>query len=147
MPKRGHFTNKEKCVLFHFESYFRSWDNQILTFQIFKCHDVIKCISMKYAGVTQTEVEVGHRVWDLWVCDPKLPNSVKMYMIQINKKPKTRSKKEEENKVNSYKSFFNIINNIIFIVIISLDWREQLLYILLTLSWRGPLSYRNQSTG
>ena len=42
-------------------------------------------------------------------------------MIQINKKPKPRSKKEEENKVNSYKSFFNIINNIIFIVIISLD--------------------------
>ena len=28
--------NKEKCFLFHFESSFRSWDNQILTF-----HDVM----------------------------------------------------------------------------------------------------------
>ena len=39
--------NKKKCFLFHFESFFRSWDNQILTFEIFKCHDVIKCLSMK----------------------------------------------------------------------------------------------------
>ena len=34
--------NKEKRFLLHFESSFRSWDNQILTFQIFKCHEVIK---------------------------------------------------------------------------------------------------------
>ena len=45
--KREYLWNKEKCFLFHFESSFRSWDNQILTFQIFKCHDVIKCLSMK----------------------------------------------------------------------------------------------------
>ena len=38
--------NKQKCFLLHFESSF--WDNQILTFQIFKCHDVIKCLSMKH---------------------------------------------------------------------------------------------------
>ena len=27
---------------------FRSWDNQSLIFQVFKCHDVIKCLSMKH---------------------------------------------------------------------------------------------------
>ena len=31
---------------FHFESSFRSWDNQILTFQISKCYDVIKYLDM-----------------------------------------------------------------------------------------------------
>ena len=46
--KREHLWNKEKCFWFHFENSFRSWDNQILTFQIFKCHDVIKCLSMKH---------------------------------------------------------------------------------------------------
>ena len=46
--KREDLWNKEKCFLFPFKSYFRSWDNQILTFQIFKCHDVIKCLSMKH---------------------------------------------------------------------------------------------------
>ena len=45
---REHLWNKEECFLFHLESSFRSWDNQILTFQIFKCHDVIKCPSMKH---------------------------------------------------------------------------------------------------
>ena len=48
MSKREHLWNKEKCFLFHFESSFRSWDNQILTFQIFKCHDIIKCPTMKH---------------------------------------------------------------------------------------------------
>ena len=48
MSKREHLWNKEKCFLFHLEILFRSWDNQILTFQIFKCHEVIKCPSMKH---------------------------------------------------------------------------------------------------
>ena len=48
ISKREHLWNKETIFLFHFESSFRSWDNQILTFQIFKCHDVIKCPSVKY---------------------------------------------------------------------------------------------------
>ena len=48
MSKREHLWNKEECFLFHLESSFCSWDNQILTFQIFKCHDVIKCPSMKH---------------------------------------------------------------------------------------------------
>ena len=37
-----------KCFLSHFESSFRSWDNQILTFMIFKYHDAIKWLSMKH---------------------------------------------------------------------------------------------------
>ena len=32
MSKREGLWNKEKCFLFHFESSFRSWDNQILNF-------------------------------------------------------------------------------------------------------------------
>ena len=32
LSKREHLWNKGKCFLFHFESSFRSWDNQILTF-------------------------------------------------------------------------------------------------------------------
>ena len=37
----------EKCFLFHFEGSFRSQENQILEFQVFNFHDVIKCVSIK----------------------------------------------------------------------------------------------------
>ena len=47
MPKREHLWNKENYFLFHFKSYFCPWYNQILTFKVFKCYDVIKCLSMK----------------------------------------------------------------------------------------------------
>ena len=46
--KGEHLWNKEKYVLLYFESSFRFWDNQILTFQIFKSHDVIKCPCLKH---------------------------------------------------------------------------------------------------
>ena len=42
--KREHLWNKEECFLFHLKSSFHSWVIQILTFQIFKCHDVISMI-------------------------------------------------------------------------------------------------------
>ena len=48
MFKKEHFWNKGKCFLFHFESFFSSWDNKILNFQAFIWHDIIKCLSMKY---------------------------------------------------------------------------------------------------
>ena len=48
MFKREHLRNKEKCFLLLFESSSHSWDNQILNFWIFKCHNVIKCPSMKH---------------------------------------------------------------------------------------------------
>ena len=48
MSKREHLGNKEECFLFRHENSFHSRDNQILTFQIFKCHDVMKCPSMKH---------------------------------------------------------------------------------------------------
>ena len=41
-------SNKEKCFLFDLQSSFRSRDNHTLNFQIFKCHDFIKCLSMKH---------------------------------------------------------------------------------------------------
>ena len=50
MSNKEHFWNKGKWFLFLFESSFCSWDNQILNFQIFKCHHVIKCLSMKPGG-------------------------------------------------------------------------------------------------
>ena len=40
MPKREHLWNTEKYFLFHFESSSRSRDNQILNFQMFKCHEL-----------------------------------------------------------------------------------------------------------
>ena len=46
--KRERLLNKYKCFLFHFESSFHFRDNQILNFQIFKCHAIIKCLSMKH---------------------------------------------------------------------------------------------------
>ena len=48
ISKIKHLRNKEKSSSFHFESSLRSRENQILTFQIFKFHDSIKCISMKH---------------------------------------------------------------------------------------------------
>ena len=48
MSKWEHLRKKEECSLFHLESSFPSWDNQILNFRIFKCHDVVKCQSMKH---------------------------------------------------------------------------------------------------
>ena len=39
---------RKNVFLFYFESSFLSWDYQILLFQIFKCHDVIKYPSMKH---------------------------------------------------------------------------------------------------
>ena len=48
MSKREYLWNREKCFLFHFKISFHSWDNQSLTFQVFKCHDIIKCLSMKH---------------------------------------------------------------------------------------------------
>ena len=50
--KGEHLWNKERC-LFHFESTFSSWGYQILTFQIFKCHEVMKCQDMKYETLTE----------------------------------------------------------------------------------------------
>ena len=48
MSKKEHFQKKKKCFSFLFKSPFPSWDNQILTFQIFKCLDIIKYLSMKH---------------------------------------------------------------------------------------------------
>ena len=47
ISKREHLWNEEKCFLFHFESSFRSWNNQTVTFEVFEFHDAIKFLSMK----------------------------------------------------------------------------------------------------
>ena len=46
--KDSPFETRKFLFLFHFESSVRSWDNQIMPFQIFEYHDVIKCLSMKH---------------------------------------------------------------------------------------------------
>ena len=48
LSKIEQLQNKKKRFLFQLESSLLSWDNQSLTFQIFKCHDVIKYLSMKH---------------------------------------------------------------------------------------------------
>ena len=71
MSKREDLWNKEKCFLFHFERFFRSWDNQIWNFQIFKCHDVIKCLSMKhktrFIELLEEQTQSGNEIWPVYV--------------------------------------------------------------------------------
>ena len=63
--------NKKKCFLFRIKNSFCSWDNQILTFKILKCHDIIKCQSKKH-GTLFTEWipwEVNTvQSWNYWLC-------------------------------------------------------------------------------
>ena len=60
--KGEHLWSEEKYFLFNFEISFRSWDNQILTFQILKCHDVIKYPNMKHEKLYWISWEVN-TVW------------------------------------------------------------------------------------
>ena len=39
--KEDTLETRENVFLFHFESSFRSWDSQVLTFHVFECHYVI----------------------------------------------------------------------------------------------------------
>ena len=41
------FQIRKNVFLFHFKSSFRSRENQVLEFYLFKFHDVIKCLSIK----------------------------------------------------------------------------------------------------
>ena len=63
LSKREHLGNKEKCFLFHFESSFHSWDNQILNFQIFECHDINVLESRTQSGNEKESEEVCILIW------------------------------------------------------------------------------------
>ena len=39
---------RENVFYFTSKALLGSWDNQVLTFQVFKCHDVIKSLSAKH---------------------------------------------------------------------------------------------------
>ena len=45
--KREYLSKQQQCFPFHFKTSFRSRENQILEFYVFKFHDVIKCLSIK----------------------------------------------------------------------------------------------------
>ena len=45
--ERKHLSNEEKCFLFHFKSFFRSREDQMLELYIFKFYGVIKYLSIK----------------------------------------------------------------------------------------------------
>ena len=71
--KREHLWNKVKCFFFHFKSTFHLWDNQMLTFQIFKSHDFIKCLKHEtwntFYWIT-CEVKVnksGNKIWPIYI--------------------------------------------------------------------------------
>ena len=108
MPKRQHMWNKEKLFLFHFENYVHSWDNQILTFQIFKCHDVIKCLMPK------------HETWNLfsWITYDIWP----VYVCNITKRGKIANTKFEY--LENGKSFLDEIKTF-FIVFEGLSFGEK----------------------
>ena len=65
--KREYLWNKDKHFLFYFESFFLFWDNQILTFQVFRSHDVIKCLSMKHKTHFTKQpgklIQSGNEIW------------------------------------------------------------------------------------
>ena len=61
--KGEHSWNKEKCFLFHFKTSFRSWDNRILIFGVFKCHDVIKCPSIETQNTFYWQTWKVNTVW------------------------------------------------------------------------------------
>ena len=48
---------RKNVFLFHVESSFRSRDNQILTFEVFKRHAVIKCLSIKHETYFTEQLE------------------------------------------------------------------------------------------
>ena len=62
ISKREHPWNQEKCFLFQFESSFHSWDNKILTFQIFKC----QTSSNAYAWTRNTYYWITWKVNTVW---------------------------------------------------------------------------------
>ena len=69
--KRKDLSSKEKCFLSDFESSLHSWDNQILNFQIFKCHDIIKYLSMKhethFTEKLGKQTQPGNEIWPVHV--------------------------------------------------------------------------------
>ena len=60
--KQSSFRSR-KSFLFNFESSFCSWDNHFLTFQILKCHDASKCLSMKHLTFYWITWEVNTNLW------------------------------------------------------------------------------------
>ena len=58
---------RKNVFLFHFKSSFHSRDNQILNFQLFKCHDVIKCLGMKhethFIEYLGKQTQPGNEIW------------------------------------------------------------------------------------
>ena len=71
MSKREHLWQKQKLFLFHFDSSFRSWDNQLLTFQISECHDVIKCLVVKHETHINAYLgnwtQSGNEIWPVYI--------------------------------------------------------------------------------
>ena len=60
MSKGEYLKIKGKCFFFYYQSSFRSWDNQILTFQVFRCHEVIKCSSIKHKSILLNNLRSKH---------------------------------------------------------------------------------------
>ena len=78
-----HLWNKD---IFQFESSFCSWDNQVLTFQKFKCHDVMKYPSMKHeTHFTEKLGKQTQPVNEMWHVYVKL-HTKKLFIIKLSEK-------------------------------------------------------------
>ena len=64
--KQEYLSNYEKCFLFHFKSSFRSRENQISKFYIFKFHDVIKCLSIKQEIHFTEQTQSINKIWPVY---------------------------------------------------------------------------------
>ena len=60
MSKTKHLWNKENKILFHFESSFCSWDNQILTFSVWNAKPILNNLGSKHSLV-------GNQIWPVYV--------------------------------------------------------------------------------
>ena len=68
---REHLWNKE-CFLFHLESSFHSWVNQVLTSQMFKClkwfHQMPKHDTWNtFCWITWEVIQSGNEIWPVYV--------------------------------------------------------------------------------
>ena len=92
--RQKHLSNYEKCFLFNFKSSFRSRENQILEFPIFRFHDVIKCLSIKqeiFYWITWEVNTVCYETWPVYVIFISRYNFIKKLNKKFGLKTSSRS--------------------------------------------------------
>ena len=91
--KRKHLSKQEKCFLFHFKSSFHSGENQILEFQMFRFHDIIKCRSIKHKYILLNNLGGKHSLsmkFGQFMSYSKVNNFIKKFCKNCDVKTSSR---------------------------------------------------------